>query len=246
MQNTANGELTSLRSMGPISLLNQVMTKKKYQSFVNKFCFLSMYQSNYFQYFHAELSYRDIFQKLIDASLCTQVELTWGCWSCAPGEYQPSVGQTSCLSCPAGSYTATWANTACWPCPSGKFCTGGAHNDPCSAGTYSGSGASNCQTCTSGWYTTTPGNSACWMCPTGKYCMGGSHNADCSAGMYSGSGIFKEGIFLIRCRQIKMQFSNLNFKHPHILHTSDELPRSKFFLQSVIPKTSEIEKLVRP
>ncbi len=50
----------------------------------------------------------------------------------------------------------------------------------------------------------------------------------------------------IRRRQIKMQFSDLHFKHPHILHTSDELLSSNFFLQSIIPKTSEMEKLVRP
>ncbi len=39
-----------------------------------------------------------------------------------------------------------------------------------------------------------------------------------------------------RRRQIKMQFSDLHFKHPHILHTSDELSRSNFFLQFIIPK----------
>ncbi len=36
----------------------------------------------------------------------------------------------------------------------------------------------------------------------------------------------------LRRRQIKMQFLDLHFKHPHILHTSDELSRSNFFLQS--------------
>ena len=43
-----------------------------------------------------------------------------------------------------------------------------------------------------------------------------------------------------------MQFSYLRFKHPNILHTSDELSRSNFFLESITPKTSEIKKSVWP
>ncbi len=40
-----------------------------------------------------------------------------------------------------------------------------------------------------------------------------------------------------------MQFSHLQFTHPHILHTSDELSRSNLVLQPIIPKMSEMKKL---
>ncbi len=47
-----------------------------------------------------------------------------------------------------------------------------------------------------------------------------------------------------RHRRIKMQFSYLHFKQPNILHTSDELSRSIFFMGSITPKTPEMEMSV--
>ncbi len=41
-----------------------------------------------------------------------------------------------------------------------------------------------------------------------------------------------------------MQSAYLQFKHPNILRTSDELSPSNFFLGSIIPKTPEMKKLV--
>ena len=41
------------------------------------------------------------------------------------------------------------------------------------------------------------------------------------------------GQLYLRYRKIKMQFWYLHFKHPHILHNSDELSRSNFFLQCI-------------
>ena len=45
-----------------------------------------------------------------------------------------------------------------------------------------------------------------------------------------------------RRRRIKMQSAYLQFKHPNILHTSDELSPPNFFLGSIIPKTPEMKK----
>ncbi len=48
-----------------------------------------------------------------------------------------------------------------------------------------------------------------------------------------------------------MQFSDLHFKQPHILHTSDEFSRSNFFLQSIDSRkkfdresSSEVRKML--
>ena len=46
-----------------------------------------------------------------------------------------------------------------------------------------------------------------------------------------------------RRRRIKMQSAYLQFKHPNILRTSDELSPPNFFLGSIIPKTPEMKKL---
>ncbi len=42
-----------------------------------------------------------------------------------------------------------------------------------------------------------------------------------------------------------MQFSYLHFKHPNILHTSDELSRADFFLGSITPNPPEMKELVQ-
>ncbi len=60
---------------GHISILRQVMTNKKYQSFVNQFSFQSMHQSNYLNCFHAELPYKDISPRPGNTSSSPQVSV---------------------------------------------------------------------------------------------------------------------------------------------------------------------------
>ena len=117
----------------------------------------------------------------------TELHVTWGCWSCEPGEYQPSTGQTRCRICPAGSYTTAYTQTSCWPCPEGKYCSGGSHNAPCPAGQYSVSGASQCSACNSGYYC--PGGTNQIPCSPGYYCPSnwGSSQTPCSVGYYAPS-----------------------------------------------------------
>ena len=43
-----------------------------------------------------------------------------------------------------------------------------------------------------------------------------------------------------------MQSAYLPFKHPNILHTSDELSQSIFFLESIIPKISKMKSQFGP
>ncbi len=50
--------------LGHISISGRVITNMKYQLYVNYFCFQSVYQSRYFQCFHADLPYKDIFLSL--------------------------------------------------------------------------------------------------------------------------------------------------------------------------------------
>ncbi len=45
---------------------------------------------------------------------------------------------------------------------------------------------------------------------------------------------------------IKNAILVMHFKHPNILRTSDDFSPPIFFLESIIPKTSEIKKLVWP
>ena len=60
------------------------------------------------------------------------------------------------------------------------------------------------------------------------------------------AGLFLHVNLLRRCRQIKMQFSYLQFDYPNILCTLDELSRSNFFLGSITPKTITNSDLNRP
>ncbi|MGN0929620.1 MAG: hypothetical protein ACI4N3_03185 [Alphaproteobacteria bacterium] len=74
--------------------------------------------------------------------------------SCSDGQY---IKDGKCTSCPAGTYQK--GNDRATSC------------SPCSAGTYSSTGASSCSTC-----------------PAGYYCPGGTDKKWCSSGYYAKGG----------------------------------------------------------
>ena len=105
--------------------------------------------------------------------------------SCKDGYY---LSGGKCYICPAGSYCK---NSVKNTCSAGTYSSGEGWSScsNCSAGTYSGEGASSCTNCPAGKYSSSAGSSSCSTCSAGTYSgAGASGCSTCSAGTYSGAG----------------------------------------------------------
>ena len=120
------------------------------------------------------------------------------CTGC-PSGYTSGTGATAQTSCyidvAAGKYKITSTGTQVNACDAGTYRE--AHRSyygssdycaNCSAGKYSGAGASSCSTCAAGTYNSGTGNTTCSQCPAGSSCSGGTNITQCGAGYYSSSG----------------------------------------------------------
>ncbi len=100
------------------------------------------------------------------------------CNACSVGQYSTITGAVSsltCAECPAGTYNSAFGASFCTACAVGKYSDPpGAMDEytciPCAEGTYSNVlGASTiCPSCSAGTYSGT-GASACTFCSNGKY-----------------------------------------------------------------------------
>lgn len=85
------------------------------------------------------------------------------CFPCAPGTFNPNVGQTSCTPCPTGQSQPLPGQISCAVCPPGTFANaaGSAACSPCPAGTAQpNSGSTSCPACPQG-SNTPAGSAAC-------------------------------------------------------------------------------------
>lgn len=107
---------------------------------------------------------------------------------CAPGTYQPQLGQSdgACITCPAGFYcedaTVDFAN---FTCPQGHYCEDGTTQPfefPCPAGTYSNQtglqSAAQCLPCDAGQFCAGVANiQPDGPCDEGYFCTGGAQES---------------------------------------------------------------------
>ncbi len=126
------------------------------------------------------------------------------CFKCQAGKFAANPGRDRCEDCAPGSYSYE-AAPACNPCEAGYKCPGGVDRTPCSAGSFSDTGASSClmcppgsfasgtgnticQSCSTGMYSGRQGAVSCQMCGSGFYCPGGTGQIPCPDGMISEEG----------------------------------------------------------
>ena len=95
------------------------------------------------------------------------------CRNCVAGTFLTGEGaldSSECVLCSPGTYSSEAAATVC---------------SGCSAGTFSGEGASECAVCNSG-YMAPPGSESCQMCIPGTYSTGGAGGCvSCEGGFFS-------------------------------------------------------------
>ena len=105
-------------------------------------------------------------------------------WSGSNGKNYSNGQEVSNLTSTNGAtvtMTARWTKCGAGTYLSGNTCTN------CSAGYYSGAGASSCSACPAGQYSSA-GSSECSTCTAGYYCPGSSNRTACPAGTYSSAG----------------------------------------------------------
>ena len=119
---------------------------------------------------------------------------------CLPGEYNPSLAQSSCNTCPERQSCPDHNMTTPLDCIAGHYCPNGTSLPlPCPEGTFTTStnlsSVEECSYCTSGSYCATPGLAdPTGPCTAGYYCQGGAANSiPSSLELFTLNGLCPEG-----------------------------------------------------
>ena len=105
-----------------------------------------------------------------------------GCYSCLPGQYQNSRGQSSCNACAPGQYQNLGGQTSCKVCHPGHYQDSGGQSSckACAVGKYQDDTSQEmCKQCPIGQFSDAVKQKACTNCPAGTSSVAGSSDSSC-------------------------------------------------------------------
>lgn len=105
-----------------------------------------------------------------------------------PPQVAAAPGPDRCDTCPAGYYAPGYSNTTCLACSAGTYSGPGASVcKACPTGTFSKRASVSCMPCRGGTFNSKTGQAACIPAPAGSYVAGTGQKiyAKCPPGSYS-------------------------------------------------------------